>query len=134
MDRRGVARVVCVAGATAAAGAPLLPFLRAGERVRSGYELVRTASAAGLIDATPGRAALYALAALPVLAAGALLAAVLRATMVTATCTVVAGLIVAAAGAAAWRSPVEMEAGAWMATTIGALATATALATLITNR
>lgn len=125
---------MCVAGATAAAAAPLLPFLRAGERVRSGYELVRTASSAGLIDGPGGRAAVYALAALPVLAAGALLAAVLRATMVTATCAVVAGLVVAVAGAAAWRSPVEMEAGAWMATTIGALATAAALVTLVTNR
>lgn len=134
MNRPEVARTVCVLGAAASAAAPLLPFLRAGDRVRSGYELVQTARSAGFIDGADGRAALLALAALPVIAAGALLAAVLRATMVTATCAVAAGVIAAAAGTVAWRSPVEMEAGAWIAMTIGVVSATMALATSLRSR
>lgn len=121
---------IAVVAAVAAAVAPLLPFATSGSRVRSGYELVRTAASAGVLEGTVGRTAIVALAALPLLAAGAFAAASLRRPVVVATLAVMAGLVAGGVGLAVRLAPVTAEAGTSVAMAAGlcCLGTAGALA------
>ena len=93
-----------MAAAVAAAAVPALPFASSGARVRSGYELVRTVSSLGLVSGFAGRVALVALAVLPLLAAGASVAASLRRGLVVATLTGMAGIVALGAGAVVWAA------------------------------
>jgi hypothetical protein len=116
------AHAVLVAAAAASASAPLLPFARSGARVRSGYELVRTAASAGVLTGSVGRLATVALAVLPLVAAGALASFAFRSSAALVACTALAGAVAAAVGLAVVRARVESEVGAWVAMTAGALA------------
>ena len=89
--------------------------------MRSGYELVRTIGSIGVVDGAVGRAAVVALAVLPLLAAGALLAASLRHPRVVATLAAMAGIVSGTAGAVVLRAPVAAEAGASVAVAAGVL-------------
>lgn len=119
----------------AAAAVPALPFASSGARVRSGYELVRTAASAGVVSGFVGRAAVVALAVLPLLAAGASAAASLRRGWVVATLTGMAGIVVLLAGAVVWRAPLaSSEIGAPVSVAAGLLAVGAAAAVLIGRR
>jgi hypothetical protein len=120
-----------VGAAWAAAAVPALPFGRSGSRVRSGYELVRTAGSAGLASGPGGRALVVVTALLPVLAAGALLAASLRRPRAVATLAAMAGLGSGVVGVVALVAPVEAEVGAGLAVVAGAVAVVSAAATLV---
>lgn len=100
---------------------PALPFARSGSRVRSGYELVRTAESAGVLQGATGRVAIVSLAILPLLAAGAFWAASLRRTNAVATLAVMAGLVVAGSGITVLRSPVTTLVGGPVAIAAGVL-------------
>lgn len=119
---------VTVGLAVTAAAVPLLPFSRSGARLRSGYELVRTAQSAGFLPGPIGRVAIVALAVLPLLAAAAFTAASLRRRVAVATLAAMAGVIVAAAGLAARRAPIGAEPGTGVAVVVGCAAIGTAVA------
>lgn len=105
----------------AAAVVPAAPFARSGTRVRSGYDLVRTAGSAGLLEGRVGRLAVVAIALLPLLAAGAVVAASLRGRRSVATLAVMVGLVSGGAGAMVVQAPVRAEVGATWAIVVGAV-------------
>ena len=119
---------VAVATTAIVAGVPALAFARTGARTRSGYELVRTAQSAGVLEGAVGRTAIVALALLPLLAAASLAAASLRRPLVVATLTFVAGCTSVGVGAAVLRAPsLEPLAGAAAAVVAGLGAVAAAI-------
>ena len=119
---------VAVVATVAAAVAPALPFARSGSRVRSGYELVRTAGSVGVLEGAIGRVAVVALALLPLLAAGAFGAASLRRHRAVATLAVMAGIVTTAAGVAVHLAPISVEPGATVAAALGLGAIAAGIA------
>ena len=125
---------VAAGAAVVVAAVPALPFARSGARVRSGYALIRTAESAGFLDGAVGRAALVALAVLPLLAAGAFAAASLRRRVAVATLALMAGLIVTAAGAAVVLAPLHAEPGAALAIVAGGACMAAALVAAVADR
>jgi hypothetical protein len=132
METRRTRRMPWIAVLTAAGAAvvPALPFARSGSRVRSGYELVRTAESAGVLQGTIGRVALVALALLPLLAAAAFAAASLRWTNAVATLAVMAGFVVAGSGIAMLRSPVTALIGGPLSIVVGILGIGAGVAVL----
>lgn len=124
-----------MAAAVGAAAVPALPFATSGSRVRSGYELVRTAASAGVVSGFVGRTAVVALAVLPLLAAGASVAASLRRRWAVATLTGMAGIVAFVAGAVVWRAPLaSTDVGAPASVAVGLVAVGAAAAVLIGGR
>ena len=124
---------VAVVATVVSALAPALPFARSGSRVRSGYELVRTAGSIGVLEGAIGRMAVVALALLPLLAAGAFAAASLRRHRVVATLAVMAGIVTTGAGVAVHLAPISVEAGATVAVAVGLVAVAAGIVTATTR-
>ncbi len=122
MTTRRAPVVLAVAAAVASVVASLLPWLRSGSAVRSGFALGRDAWAAGLADVRLGKALLVAWFLTPALTAGAWTAASLRRTRAAGFLALACGAVTVTAATAVLASGVAPLAGPYVATITGAAA------------
>lgn len=120
--RRNRAALVAAAGAAGAAAFGALPWAASGEADRSAYELARTVDALDITSAGVRVALTLAVAVMPAVALGSILATALGATRLAAASAAAAAIVAGGVAVAVAWSPLTTRLGLPMSVASAAVA------------
>jgi hypothetical protein len=125
---------VTVAACLAVLAVAFLPWVRSGRVDRHAFAVARTARNLGVVDTGAERALLLTYVLMPMLVAGAWLAAALARRRLLAVLAAVIGVVAIAAGIVVLSSPVRTGPGAWASIVAGSVALAGAAWLVLVER